>query len=227
MKKKLFANIILLTIAAAVLGGCGDGEEGASLVSEVATITAEPMLSQSESAIVNYEYKYNTGEFTSEDYHALAALYQEAGRIREQRDLLEQNYRLNADEQALEILQSITVNIAEEDNSIRQEAQTMLNNLELDEFRGEAVNMITNISWFETMMPKLQKVREAITWTETVKWHLLLMWAMTRTEFPIPGFGTREKKVRLLCFSTIIIQCNCWILLYWMVCMTGILRHGF
>lgn len=157
VKKRIVANLILIGTLATLLAGCGDGEEVASLVTQVATVTAQPLLSEAESAIVNYEYKYNSGEFTQEDYRALASLYQETGRIRRQRDMLEQNYRLNGDEESFEILQTITVNLIEEDADILREAEAMLNNLEVQESRDEAVNNVISDFWFDTMMPKLDK----------------------------------------------------------------------
>lgn len=157
VKKRFVTMMITFTMAAVMLAGCGDGEEAATIVSEVAKVTAEPLLPEAERAILNYEYKLNNGEFTAEDYQALATLYQESGRIRKLRDLLEQSYRMNGEEQALETLQAITVNIAEEEDAIRREAETMLNNLELEEYLDEAINTITNRLWFTTMMPKLME----------------------------------------------------------------------
>ena len=155
MKRKILTNLLLFTMVATLFAGCGDGEEGVVLVTEQSSAQMEALLSESDKAIVNYENKLLTEEFGSEDYKQLAGLYEETGRIRRQRDLLEQNYRLNGGQETLETLANIVVNIAEEEDAIREEAQTMLNNLELEEYRDEAVNTIGNSLWFTTMMPKL------------------------------------------------------------------------
>lgn len=61
-------------------------------------VEAQPMLSELELEILNLETKYNKGEFTQEDYLSLADAYNRAGYIRKQRDMLEQDYRLYADD---------------------------------------------------------------------------------------------------------------------------------
>ncbi len=159
VKRKNLMNLMLIAAMAITFAGCGVGEDGGAEFSESVTVSPEPLLSQTESAIVNYEYKYHLGEFLQEDYQDLAELYGQAGRIREQRDLLEQSYRLFGDEESLKALETITVNLAEEGEFVRQESQTMLNNLELEEYCDEAINMIVNSQWFDTMMPKLMEGR--------------------------------------------------------------------
>ena len=117
MRKKLIYGLLAGSVLAAMLTGCGDGSEesGAGTSSEVAVISPEPALSDTEREILDYELKYNTGEFTMEDYQALAGLYGEAGLIRRQRDMLEESYRLYEDAQAFETLQGLAVNLDEEE----------------------------------------------------------------------------------------------------------------
>ena len=151
---------MICVLSAILLGGCGDGSEtegslNQSQSPEVAEVTSQPLLSETERAIYDYETKYQTGTLTAEDYRALAALYRETGRIREQRDMLEQSYRLYDDEEAFALLQDIAVNLAEEDASVVSEAETMLQNLELPEYLDESVNLISTSEWMNTMMPKL------------------------------------------------------------------------
>ena len=157
MKKFQIKYILILLFLAAAFTGCGDGSEesSAGTSTEVAVIEGEPVRSDTETEIMNYEAKYSTGEFTMEDYQALAALYGEAGQIRSQRDMLEQSFRLYEDAQAFETLQQIAVNLDEENEKIRTEAQTMQQNLELSEYQGEAIHMIAGDEWLDTMMPKL------------------------------------------------------------------------
>ncbi|MCH5342423.1 MAG: hypothetical protein J1E64_00180 [Acetatifactor sp.] len=159
MKKKWIYGMTACTLAAAMLTGCGDGNYFLNLEGDgsgtPAALTGEPLLSETKIAILNYELQYQSGEFSQEDYQALAALYKEAGLIRKQRDMLEQCYRLYDDEHAFEELQTIAVNLAEEDAAILGEAQTMLQNLELEDYLGESIHMIFGQTWFDTMMPKL------------------------------------------------------------------------
>ena len=159
MKRKNIYNLMLVAAMAIAFAGCGVEDNSGAMFSESVNVSPEPLLSPAESTIVHYEYKYNLGEFLQEDYLDLAELYGQVGRIRDQRDLLEQGYRLFEDEEILEALQTITVNLAEEKEIITQEAQIMLNNLELEEYRDEAINMIVNRQWFDTMMPKLMEGR--------------------------------------------------------------------
>ena len=100
----------------------------------------------------------NKGEFAQEDYPAsLADAYHRAGYIRKQRDILEQDYRLYADEEAFAALQELSVNLEEETEDIRERAQEMQHDLELPEYLDESVNLIDSEDWFLTMMPKLKE----------------------------------------------------------------------
>lgn len=159
MKRSWIRGMLIGILSVVAFTGCGDGsEESSPVIKDVAepeVITSQPILSETETEILNYELKYSTGEFTMEDYQALAGLYQQMGMIRKQRDMLEQSYRLYNDTQAFEALQDITVNLEEESKEIQSAAQTMLQNLELAEYRDESINMIQNTEWFTTMMPKL------------------------------------------------------------------------
>ena len=109
MKKKGIYGVLIGALAMGLLTGCGDGSEenGTTVPSKIEEITAEPLISDTERELMNYEQKYSTGEFTMEDYQALANLYGEAGFVRKQRDMLEQSYRLHQDAQSFEILQTI------------------------------------------------------------------------------------------------------------------------
>ena len=162
MKRRSLKKYIILmfcAIFAALLGGCGDDDqlqvEGS--LSSVVTLEGEPVISETEQAIKDYELRYSTGEFTMEDYYALSELYREQGLIRRQRDMLEQSYRLYDDAQAFEALQNIYVNLEEEEEAVRSEAQLMQQNLELEEYLDESVSLISSGQWMETMMPKLSE----------------------------------------------------------------------
>lgn len=160
MKRRSLKKYIILmfcAIFAALLGGCGDDDklQAEGSLSSVVTLEGEPVISETEQAIKDYELRYSTGEFTMEDYYALSELYREQGLIRRQRDMLEQSYRLYDDAQAFEALQNIYVNLEEEEEAVRSEAQLMQQNLELEEYLDESVSLISSGQWMETMMPKL------------------------------------------------------------------------
>lgn len=154
--KKFWIYGVMGCVLAAALSGCGDGgfsSEGGS--GQASGLTGESILPETEVDILNYELKYSAGEFTQEDYLFLAGLYGEKCMVRRQRDLLEQCYRLYGDAQAFEILQTLAVNLAEEDALIREEAELLLQNLELEEYMGEGFHMVGSREWFDLMMPKL------------------------------------------------------------------------
>lgn len=154
-KKIAFLAAGILSGAAIVFTGCGDGNTQEEHV--VGTLEAQPILSSLEVEIVNMETKYRKGELTREEYLTLAKDYGEIGRVREQRDLLEQSYRLYDDTEAFELLQTLTVNLVEEEPQIRQTAETLTENLTQDDTVGEAIQALTGEEWFDTLMPKLRE----------------------------------------------------------------------
>ena len=158
MKRKAtrFLALAMSAVLVTSLTACGDGSDE-NAKDAVTPVEAQPMLSELELEILNLETKYNKGEFTQEDYLSLADAYNRAGYIRKQRDMLEQDYRLYADEEAFAALQEISVNLEEETEGIRSRAQEMQNDLELTGYLSESVNLIDSEDWFTTMMPKLKE----------------------------------------------------------------------
>lgn len=154
-KKIAFLAAGILSGAAIVFTGCGDGNTQEEHV--VGTLEAQPILSSLEVEIVNMETKYRKGELTREEYLTLAKDYGEIGRVREERDLLEQSYRLYDDTEAFELLQTLAVNLVEEEPQIRQAAETLTENLTQDDTVGEAIQALTGEEWFDTLMPKLRE----------------------------------------------------------------------
>ena len=154
-KKIAFLAAGILSGAAIAFTGCGDGSTQEEHV--VGTLEAQPILSSLEVEIVNMETKYRKGELTKEEYLTLAKDYGEIGRVREERDLLEQSYRLYDDTEAFELLQTLTVNLVEEEPQIRQTAETLTENLTQDDTVGEAIQALTGEEWFRTLMPKLRE----------------------------------------------------------------------
>ncbi len=145
-------------ILAAALAGCGDGSETerpTTPPTQKENTAQQPRQSDVDMQIEEYETKYSSGEFTPEDYLELARLYGETGQIRRQRDVLEQSVRLNQDPQALTALGTVTVNLEEDDATIREEAMRLIDNLDIAEYRNEVIGTISSPGWMQTTMPKL------------------------------------------------------------------------
>lgn len=168
-----------MVVCSLMLSGCAIEDhlaEKGSVSADLPEIAASPVLTEEEMRLQELELRYSKGEASLEDYLALADICGEKGWIRRQRDLLEQSYRLFDDEQSLEQLQGITVNLEEEDASVREMAELMLQNLELEEYRDEAVNLISTEEWFTTMMPKLYQGRRSY-YLEKQENIALVVWA--------------------------------------------------
>lgn len=157
MKKRVLCTILLSVLAAMALTGCGDGSESVPGSSQAMQVTGEPVPTDEELGIMNYENMYSEGTMTAEDYKALAQLYGEAGRVREQRDMLEQCRRLYQDQEAYELLQGIAVNVAEESKEIREQADILYQALDIPEYLDDGINAMITDAWLSTMMPKLKE----------------------------------------------------------------------
>ena len=154
-KKIAILTAGMLAGAAIVLTGCGDGGVQEEYV--IGTLEAQPILSSLELEIVNLETKYRKEQLTGEEYLTLAKDYGESNRVREERDLLEQSYRLYEDTEAFELLQTLTVNLIEEETQILQTAENLQENMAQDDTLGEAIQTLTGEEWFPTLMPKLKE----------------------------------------------------------------------
>ena len=161
MKKKIYAYSILVSVA--ILTACTSADvpitDTTPSVTPEGSVSANAAhtLSETEEALLNYETKYHSGDFTQEDYYALATIYKEQGMLRKQRDLLEQCYRLYGDESSYLTLQKITVNIAEEEEALQQEANLLLQNLTTADYFGESIHQIEDPQWMALFMPKLKE----------------------------------------------------------------------
>ena len=146
MKRKAtrFLALAMSAVLVTSLTACGDGSDE-NAKDAVTPVEAQPMLSELELEILNLETKYNKGEFTQEDYLSLADAYNRAGYIRKQRDMLEQDYRLYADEEAFAALQEISVNLEEETEGIRSRAQEMQNALCTDRLYGRGTMLLQGV----------------------------------------------------------------------------------
>ena len=103
--------------------------------------------------------KYETlvqSEPTPENHLALANAYQVASQMKNQRNTLEFSYRLTSDVAALDALQSIVVNTAEESPAIQSEVDRLIQNISIPEYNTEAVGMFMSPEWMSLMMPKIK-----------------------------------------------------------------------
>lgn len=158
MKKRLIP-IAIGVLCAAMLSACGDGTDGADKGGSgpVQEVTSKPIMSDEERKLADYENKYSTGDFTAEDYKGLAEIYGQQGYFKKQRDLMEQGYRLYSETEIFNTLQGIVVNVAEEDASIQEEIQRLMQNISIPEYRNEAVGMLCSQDWLAVTMPKMKQ----------------------------------------------------------------------
>ena len=124
---------------------------------ESVEVPEEEALSPEEAAILELENLYASEGLNAEEYRELAALYAQMGYQKKQRDLLEQSWRLYGDVQAYEQLQQITVNILEENDEMQGMADLLMQNLDLEEYRNEALSLVYGQDWFRAMMPALRE----------------------------------------------------------------------
>ena len=61
------------------------------------------------------------------------------------------------EEEDFERLQKIYVNLAEEEEAVRAEAELMLQNLETSGFFAESIHQLGTEEWFSTLMPKMKE----------------------------------------------------------------------
>ena len=159
-----------LVVMAGILSACGidqltvessgstDNTLNANTVTGTGTLDIQlalPAMTDIEQSILIYEEKYAAGEATADDLRTLADLYGQAGMPLDQRNILEQNYRLHGDEASLSLLTDVTVNIGEESQVIQDAANTLFTNLSTKEYLDEAIATLNSDDWFYTMMPKL------------------------------------------------------------------------
>lgn len=145
------AGILLLGGCAANLGGNASSEWTPPVKQE----SSQQASSSENLKNLTRNISYVQDSFSKENYLKLAENYAELGLVRMQRDTLEQGYRLFPDNEFLEQLQNIYVNLAEEDENILNAAETMYQNMELEEYRAESLHLAEDNDWFATMMPKL------------------------------------------------------------------------
>ena len=139
---------------ALVLTACGDGDTETVNKAPV-EVNADPIVSTESSEIIQLQQRLGSNSFTVEDYKELARLYQEDNRIKEQRDVLEQAYRLYQEEEILELLQTIVVNVEEEAKEIQGEIKGLFQNISVEEYFDEGIYSVFFDSWFSSLMPKL------------------------------------------------------------------------
>jgi len=155
MKNKLITGILVLT--ACVLTGCGTEEIiwQPTEPSEAIVVQAQPLATPEPTRLEILLQEYGTEDFTKEDYLELADLYLEDSRNKEARDLLELGYRFLEEQELFDMLQGITVNLAEEDPEIRDMVSLLTKTLDAEELFGESIATLYHKEWLKTMMPKM------------------------------------------------------------------------
>lgn len=112
---------------------------------------------------------------SAENYRTLAGFYAEAGQIKQQRDVLEQGWRLNQDAESFDILQNIVVNAKEESPYLQGEIMRLEQNLSIEEYRAEALAMLISPEWFKNLMPKMPEGKRNYYWQSEESQNTLIL----------------------------------------------------
>ena len=165
INKKKIGSVLMAAVVAMATAGCGKTTISLSEIfapketEGPVEIQGEPLMpSDKEEAVVSsavqaLEQKYASGNFETADYKILATLYTEGNRHMAARDILELCWQTKQDQEAYELLQTITVNAAEEEETAKQ-LDLLIRNLDTPEYADESISMLFSQEWFETMGPK-------------------------------------------------------------------------
>lgn len=164
-KKRITIMMFILTLA---LSGCQskavesvDGETDA-----VASTGEIEEVSENIQSIIELVGKLDNEGLTVEEYHKLAELYAKEGSIRQQRDILEQCYRLYQDESTLELLKDIQVNANEEDNTILSKIKGIMDDLKLEDSYLEVIEAFGKDETMVILLPKADIVSRQYYYTD-------------------------------------------------------------
>lgn len=147
--------VFAMALALLLLFFSACGKDNAPASSAASSAPSE-VLTELEQSIAQHQALLDT-EPSTENYVALAELYRQAGQIKQQRDTLERCYRLFADEQSFALLQDITVNAAEEADTVQEPLRQLVQNITTQEYNNEAIAMLMSPDWVSVMMPKLRE----------------------------------------------------------------------
>ena len=112
--------------------------------------------SENEEQIISLLGKRNAEGLSEEEYVQLASLCEAEGYIKDERDALEDAYRLFGNGEYLETLQNLSVNLDEESEEIQQLANDMKSLFEMgDAGMGEELSLLSGEATLRTLMPKL------------------------------------------------------------------------
>lgn len=160
MKNKKIGLFLAAAVLALALAGCNGGEaEDSSTLLIVPDEVTVPEISELDRKIAEYENLLAGGMGTPEDHIALADLYEEAGLVKKQRNVLERCYILYHEDAAFNMLQNIAVNAEEESLALKDQADRLRQNISIEEYKAEAVAMVADDAWLQLMMPKLKEGR--------------------------------------------------------------------
>ena len=166
IKKKFLSTLAVCAVTVAVTG-CGVENTPLSEIvqqqelQQPVQVVPEPIATPEGAVLADPEQEgtstgtdYVPGEVVETDYKVLAKQYLAQNRNMAARDALEVCYRLEQDAEALETLQGITVNAAEE-AAMAEQLDLLIKNLSTPEYANESISMLYTEEWFRAMMPKL------------------------------------------------------------------------
>ncbi|MDR0963919.1 MAG: hypothetical protein LBM60_04810 [Clostridium sp.] len=141
----------LLGIAGAMIFlSCGKSKT-INLSSEAISNALPPRL-----ATTTFETHSLDATMLPKDYYQTADLCLQNMQIKQQRDLLEQCYRLHADDESFARLQQITVNALEEESAVLDQILILLDTLTTKTKRQDAFTLLASETFFDLLMPKLK-----------------------------------------------------------------------
>lgn len=104
--------------------------------------------------ISSYEALYNMGVYTQEDFLTAAALYEQANEPKLRRNVLEIHQKLYYTAEVQALLDTITLDAADENEEIRAQLANMAQLLQNEDADG-AVTLATDTAFLKTILPRL------------------------------------------------------------------------
>lgn len=174
MKRNIFLSLLLVsctTIAACALpSDISALSKNTQNIEDAATPTTNApnidtseadSLTANEKAILALIQKKKSEGLSESEYLELSSLYSAENMIKDERDLLEEAYRLFGDEDTFSTLQSLCVNLSEEDAAVTTLTKQLLdylssvNSPDDTEAISDAITLLESPEWWNTLMPVL------------------------------------------------------------------------
>lgn len=119
------------------------------------------LYSESELKMLKLEYKLDNNGLSQPEYMELASIYDELGFIKNERDILEQCYRLYGDEQVLVVLNDLSVNTVEETADINELVDRMRDNMADSDSISEVIHEMEGDEWLTVLMSRINTGRRS------------------------------------------------------------------